>query len=383
MSYSLIYDKQFVKVTDKLFIPMILAGDSNCYEYTNGGERRARSWQNFSHLTKGIAGTVEQMLEVMQEERQRQIDYYKDSDREYKDSNFGGWSGLRINGSIATFGTYTGVAKTGCKKALTVEQLAEEGVHLNIHTYRSNDTDESLKEQGLEPVSFTPKSTKELLDFIENVEPKYKGNKGGALYISYSGMYESKPKWIRKKYFPPKPKAEKVAVKSRYGYTIKIIDKEGSLLGYLAKYKGGTFRYSPHSKTGGKQFLDKKKAEKWADKVAKRRSDFTFEVVFVEYDYERGFLLTQKEAENLTLPEPEPEVTMTDEELINSLEIRAEGEEVANMFDPTQKCFLDPVGVALHDFIKGCEALQKYGKMEQALGIFREKYPEEYMTLLD
>lgn len=381
MSYSLIYDKQFVKVTDKLFIPMILAGDNNVYEaYRN---RRCRDWSNFLYITKGnIAATLDDMLEVMSERNEEIKEHYEKQGREYDNSMFGSWSGLRINGSIATFGTYTGVAKTGCKKALTVEQLAEEGVHLNFHTYHSNNTDEALREQGLEPVRFTPKSTKELIDFIENVAPKYKGKKEGNIYANFSGMYESKPKWLRRKYFPPKPKAEKVIVNSPCGYAIKILDKDGSFYGYLHSYRGGSFRYSQF-KTSGKQFLDKKKAERWAKKIDKRRIDYQFKVVLVEYGYERGFRVTQKQAENITLPEPEPEVQMTDEELIASLELKKEGEVIANFFDPDKKCKLDPLGVALHDFIKGCEVTQKYDKMQQALGIFREKYPEEYYVLLD
>ena len=64
-------------------------------------------------------------------------------------------------------------------------------------------------------------------------------------------------------------------------------------------------------------------------------------------------------------------------------EIEEKGEEVANMFNPENKCFLEPLGVALHDFIKGCEVTKKYTAMQQALDIFREKYPEEYYVLLD
>jgi hypothetical protein len=73
----------------------------------------------------------------------------------------------------------------------------------------------------------------------------------------------------------------------------------------------------------------------------------------------------------------------TDEQLINSLEVKEEGEVVKNMFDPEQKCFLEPLAVALHDYIKGAEFLEEWDNMQQALSIFRQKYPEEYMILLD
>jgi hypothetical protein len=75
---------------------------------------------------------------------------------------------------------------------------------------------------------------------------------------------------------------------------------------------------------------------------------------------------------------------MSDKELIASLDIREKGEERVNLFDPTKGCFLEPLGVALHDFIKGCEVMRtKQHLMSQAIDIFREKYPEEYYVLLD
>ena len=46
-------------------------------------------------------------------------------------------------------------------------------------------------------------------------------------------------------------------------------------------------------------------------------------------------------------------------------------------------CELDPRGVALYDFIKGCEALNLYTKLQLALTLFRKLYPSEYYTLLD
>jgi hypothetical protein len=354
MSYDIIYDKMFVKVNDKTFIPMILAGSSNCTEWSpSGKERRARSWSNFSFLLSGgLAGSMEQMLE--------------------KHSLSDGGGGCNM-----TYGRYLGITKTGCKKALTIEQLAEENVYLSIKTYRDNKTDDKLKSLGLEPLSFTPRTTQELEDFLEGTAPKYMPLTH--LHASFSGMFENSPKWIRRKYFP-KVKTEKKQILSLYGYTIKASSEEEGFIGYLYSFRGGSFRYV-QSKTSGKQFIDKKEAERIAKKMTSRRSGYTFKVELVTYICERSFYVPV--SKNITLPEPEPEVKMSDEELIGSLEVRAEGEEIANLFDPEKKCFLDPVGVALHDFIKGCEVTQKFEKMQQALGIFREKYPEEYYVLLD
>jgi len=71
-----------------------------------------------------------------------------------------------------------------------------------------------------------------------------------------------------------------------------------------------------------------------------------------------------------------------DQTLIDSLDIGTESEVVKNSWSGNS-CTLDARGVALHDFIKGSEALNLYNKLEQGLRLFRKLYPSEYMTLLD
>lgn len=73
---------------------------------------------------------------------------------------------------------------------------------------------------------------------------------------------------------------------------------------------------------------------------------------------------------------------MTDQELINSLEVGQKSEMVTNPYTG-QSRILEPLAVALYDYIKGCELIKDYDKLTQALGIFVEKWPEEYYTLLD
>ncbi len=46
-------------------------------------------------------------------------------------------------------------------------------------------------------------------------------------------------------------------------------------------------------------------------------------------------------------------------------------------------CELEPQGVALYDYVRGCEAMGLYAKMQIALTLFRKLYPDEYYTLLD
>jgi len=71
-----------------------------------------------------------------------------------------------------------------------------------------------------------------------------------------------------------------------------------------------------------------------------------------------------------------------DDTLIASLQIGTESEVIKNPFSG-ESCELEAKGVALYDFIKGCEATQLYDKMQQALTLFRKLYPNEYYILLD
>ena len=68
--------------------------------------------------------------------------------------------------------------------------------------------------------------------------------------------------------------------------------------------------------------------------------------------------------------------------LIDSLAIGTKSEFITNPYSG-DGVELDATGVALHDFIKGSEALNLYDKLRLGLDTFRKLYPNEYMTLLD
>ena len=49
-----------------------------------------------------------------------------------------------------------------------------------------------------------------------------------------------------------------------------------------------------------------------------------------------------------------------------------------------EKCMLEPVAVAIYEYIKGAEAFGHYGRdFDRARNTFCENWPDEYMTLLD
>lgn len=273
MSYEIIYDKQFVKVSEKVFIPIILVGSSNLYDYNN---RRARNWSSFGYLLKGkIAGTLQEMLDIQEKERARLIENYPG---EYEDSSFGYYASLsnRGGGCNMTYGQYIGISKTGCQKSLTVEQLLEEGVSVVFKT--SAYDKERFAELEVDELYFVPKTTEELQDFLDNVAPKYSGV---YINVTLSGMFDGKPTRIRKKYFS-KPKRQKEKVIAREAFAIEAPNG-----GYYYSGSGASYRYSP-SKTGGKQFLNEKTALRTAKRLSERRGE-EFKVIKVKYEYDKVF----------------------------------------------------------------------------------------------
>lgn len=72
----------------------------------------------------------------------------------------------------------------------------------------------------------------------------------------------------------------------------------------------------------------------------------------------------------------------TEQKLINELFIGTESEEVRNPFSG-RSVTLEPLAVALHDYIKGCEITGNYKQFDTARYLFARLYPNEYMILLD
>lgn len=74
-----------------------------------------------------------------------------------------------------------------------------------------------------------------------------------------------------------------------------------------------------------------------------------------------------------------------DNELIESLAFNRDSKELETIHNSWGggSCNLDTRGVALYDFVKGCEILELHTKHRKGLDLFRKIYPDEYMILLD
>ena len=72
----------------------------------------------------------------------------------------------------------------------------------------------------------------------------------------------------------------------------------------------------------------------------------------------------------------------TEQKLVDQLEIGQHEEQVTNPFSGVE-VVLEPLGVALYDYIKGCELTGSYTHFDTARYLFAKLYPTAYMQLLD
>ena len=278
MSYDLIYAKQFIKIETKSepkFIPIVLAGSSNCYEVVargrNGKERRSRSWFDLKSFTaKSVFATEKEMLENIYAERQRMID--RNNERcienpehcdKYDDKHFGYFASLSIGGrhtSTTTFGMYKGLITTGVKKALTVEQLKEFclGVHLSVFSTKF-DKESEEKASEINKNLGTVDTTEELLisiEYYQNLKLDFL-----SLTVRLDAINDKKAlNRVLLHYFPKKRK-EKQAVTLENYFVIKTPQ------GYFDRMLPRGYRYL-YTKYGAKVFETLPKAQKYIDKLA-------------------------------------------------------------------------------------------------------------------
>tara|TARA_R110001592_G_scaffold76358_1_gene230496 strand:+ start:748 stop:969 length:222 start_codon:yes stop_codon:yes gene_type:complete len=73
---------------------------------------------------------------------------------------------------------------------------------------------------------------------------------------------------------------------------------------------------------------------------------------------------------------------MKDDVWLKQLHVGSEHEQVRNVYSG-ESVELEPIEIAVYDYIKGCEAMRQWHMMDTALDWFRVKNPNAYMVLLD
>ena len=291
MSYDLIYDKQFIKAEKNgkdVFFPMFYGGSSNCFEIGRNGRsgRRERSWYNSSFVLKGKRfGTMEEMLESVEADRLNKIKDNEERNEEYKakgdaswcteysDERWGYFVGLSIGGSTSktSFGQYKGLFSTGCKKALTVEELKEFGISVRLYTsIYSDKAMAKFKEAGKEQINFSPKTSKELIEKTEEFEG-YLKDTNVDLYMTLSGADEYTMKRIRRNKFPTVKHPKQNITVDKY-----FVVKDETTGHYVMKLRRNGYSYSYSGKDYCKKFVKEAEAKRYMKKVAAKFSARVF-----------------------------------------------------------------------------------------------------------
>jgi len=245
MSYEIIYDKQFIKLKDNLFVPMLYWGSSNLFEPTYGGrERRSREWSSWNYITGGnFYATKEEILLNCDKLRQEKIDNNKDAQLRYSnwdvydDKQFGYFSSIAIGGSThnTSYGNFKGLFSTGCRKALTIEELKSFGVSVSITSYLyKNDYDDL----GVKPYNSSPTNGDEFIEMIKEATERYKDT-DVSISVRLNGAHERVLKQIRNKLFPRK-KSIKKRIEVNQFYTITVGGRY-----FVRKLKYG-YKYAPY-----------------------------------------------------------------------------------------------------------------------------------------
>jgi len=261
MSYEILYDKCFIKANDK-YIPMILTGSNNCYQYDRSSRgRRERSWLNFTYACGGKQYATEaELLAHIEAEKQKYLENYGEESL----SNFGYYSSFKISGNTrTTFGQYKGIFTTGMKKALTIEQLREFDVYLQIYTYDyGTKYQDKAKKEGFEWLgSVTIASTEHFFETLKKFEDHYKDS-GYSWRIGFDTWnLEKDIKTIRKKMFPEFQKKYEYVTQDHF-YTV-MFNHRGSSYYYVKRTRNGIkYTHYPYL-----QFATEKEAKKLQNRL--------------------------------------------------------------------------------------------------------------------
>ena len=113
MGYTIVYDRQFLKLEDGRIIPMILCGSNNCYEVMwNGKERRERYW----------TALWEQNVPAYKPEELMKKAESHCSGSEYQEHFMRGGKWVDDAAFLRFF-------KNGINQAKTLQELADERIH--------------------------------------------------------------------------------------------------------------------------------------------------------------------------------------------------------------------------------------------------------------
>jgi len=268
MSSQIYYDRQFVKIDEKRFIPITLDGSSNCYENTFRGMRRERNFNCNKYFAKNFVTTKEELEKIIDDMRANYL-----SHEGYSDDVFCSYVCTRLNGRGGSFNAFKSFYLGAIKTALTVEELGKFGVRVRLSVW---DGDNQLKDLKIKDIGRTANSTEDLINLIEESNKLYANIKG---YFSASiildGANERTMKRIRRETRQTKQR-EKVSKTFDHYFVVKM---EG--YGFVYKCTRRGIKYSPYY-TAVKKFFTQKEVLKRIEKLKKRTVLETFTAIRID-----------------------------------------------------------------------------------------------------
>ena len=142
MAYEIIHDRQFIKVSEKEFVPIALIGDSNTFETNSRGRSvLLKEWHTLS-LGNGLVVTEDSLKEYLEEQLNRKIElelkFNPDQTRQEIESrvkiDYGYYLGIKLPGKRKfTFQSYVNYFLNACKDAVTIEEAGRiTGFHFRL-----------------------------------------------------------------------------------------------------------------------------------------------------------------------------------------------------------------------------------------------------------
>ncbi len=256
MSYNILYDRQFIKLSNNTYIPIFLRGCNNVTETVNGRERRARDWSSYSYFAgHKLYATKEEIEENLNKFFNEHIERNKDEHSESDlNKNIGWFIGEYVRfAKVNSMQDYKNIYKNGYKNALTVEELHGIGVSMELILYISQE-ESSISEK------FT--TEQELLEKYESMKNKY--SRAPEIYFRHADYTSTLLKTYRKSLKGDRVKRERVRVESCY-----VLTESGNY--FLNKYTRRGFKYSSNH-YGAKKFVDEKTAMRYLEDLKKRKA---------------------------------------------------------------------------------------------------------------
>lgn len=308
MSYDIIYDKQFVKLPDNNFIPMILSGCNNVIEHANswrgGRGRRSRDWAAHEYVVRGSGNEFfasgDSILKNVQGIIDRCVASHANVKKDYDSKiyteyevkkSFGYFEALAIrtqNTSKCTATMYYNLYKNGIKDALTIEELDKIGIHIYFYIFDWNGYEFSIpkpewNQQNITSTEQFFKVLEEVKEYTKNCVVTENGRKENAhVYIHFNGsdtLISDKLKAYRKRSKKKPIRYDDVEVD--HFFTLKNHN------GYLWKYTARGYKYSYSYPQ--RHWMTEKEVQKFKNYLINSKKSDAHSWEIVKYDRRYSF----------------------------------------------------------------------------------------------